>query len=252
MVNVKTQIATSDTKTITIRGHDLVEDLIGQRSFTDMIFFLVCGRMPTARQSKLLDACLVTLAQHGWTPTSIIARLAFDSVPSQAQVAIAAGLLAVGDVFVGTIEGCARILAQGIHAPDRSGFCRQVVAEHRSAHKSVPGFGHPFHKPDDPRPPKLFAVARDLGFAGSYIELLQLLGAELDRVAGRHVTINATGAVAAVLLEIEISPEHMRSIGVISRSAGLAGHLAEEQRNHAARTIWSIVEEQIPYESTPP
>jgi citrate synthase len=96
---------------ITVRGRDLVHDLMGRHSFTDMIYFLLRGRMPTASQTRVLDACLVTLMEHGWTPTSIIARLAIDSVPGQAQVGIAAGLLAVGDVFVGTMEGAGRILA---------------------------------------------------------------------------------------------------------------------------------------------
>lgn len=249
---IKTHIATSDATSITVRGHDLVNDLIGKRSFTEMIYFLVCGRMPTANQARVLDACLITLMEHGWTPTSIIARLAIDSVPNQAQVGVAAGLLAIGDVFVGTMEGCGKLLAAGIDEPDKAAYCRKVVAEHRAAKKSLPGFGHPFHKPDDPRPPRLFAVARELGVSGRYIDLLQLLGVELDRAAGRHLTINATGAIGALLLEIDIPPDAIRSMAVISRAGGLAGHLVEERQTHAARKIWQLVEEHIPYEAPKP
>jgi citrate synthase len=245
---IKTHIATSDATSITVRGRDLVHDLMGRYSFTDMIYFLIRGRMPTANETRVLDACLVTLMEHGWTPTSIIARLAIDSVPGQAQVGIAAGLLAVGDVFVGTMEGAGRILAEGISKPDPLAWCRDVVADHRARRAALPGFGHPFHKPDDPRPPRLFAIAREAGCDGRYIGLLQQLSAELDRAMGRHLTINATGAIAALLLEIDLPPHVMRSIATISRAGGLAGHLAEEHDTHAARRIWQLAEEHIPYE----
>jgi citrate synthase len=248
MTEFKTNIATSDAKSITVRGKDLVNDLMGKLSFTAMTYFLVAGRMPIDSQVCVLDACLVTLMEHGWTPTSIIARLAADSVPGQSQVGIAAGLLAIGDVFVGTMEGCGRILAEGLKHPDKNVYCRDVVADYRNRKKPMPGFGHPFHKPDDPRPPRLFTIAREAGCTGNAITLLQTLSKELDRAAGRHLTINATGAIAALLLEIDLTPDVMRSIAVISRSAGLAGHLVEEQRNPSARRIWQLAEEHIPYE----
>jgi citrate synthase len=248
MSDIRTHIATSDATSITVRGRDLVHDLMGKCSFTAMVYFLLRGRTPSEAQTKVLDACLVTLMEHGWTPTSMIARLTIDSVPSEAQVGIAAGLLAVGDVFVGTMEGAGRILSAGVDAQDPTAYCCEVVAAHRAQRKPLPGFGHPFHKPDDPRPPRLFEIAREAGCGGRYIALLQTLSAELDRIIGSHVTINATGAIAALLLEIDLQPEVMRSIAVISRSGGLAAHLAEEHETHAARRIWQLVEQHIPYE----
>ena len=123
--------------------------------------------------------------EHGWTPSSIIARLAIDSVPGQAQVGIAAGLLAVGDVFAGTMEGTGRILAEGIGKPDAQAYCREVVASYRARRLALPGFGHPIHKPDDPRTPRLFEIAQEAGCEGRYMRLLQLLSAEVDRALGR-------------------------------------------------------------------
>lgn len=252
MDQIKTNIATSDATSITVRGRNLVNELIGKHSFTEMVYFLLRDRMPTISETRVLDACLVTLMEHGWTPASIIARLAIDSVPDQAQLGIAAGLLAVGDVFLGTMECCGRILADGSNHTDPDAYCREVVADNRARRKPLPGFGHPFHKPDDPRPPRLFAIAREAGCGGRYITLLQRLSAELDRAMARHITINATGAIAALLLEIGLPPEVMRGIAVISRAGGLPGHLAEEHRTHAARRIWQLVEENIPYEEPKP
>lgn len=245
---MKTSIATSDASTITIRGESLVDDLIGKRSFTEMVYFLLQHRHPTASEVKVLDACLVTLMEHGFTPGALVARMVADSVPEQVQVPMAAGLLTVGSVFVGTMEACAAILEQGISAPDRAVYCEQVAHEHLAAKKLLPGFGHPFHKPDDPRTPRLFAVAREAGVAGSYIELLELLSAAVDKAAGRHLTINATGAIGALLLEIAIAPDIMRAIAVISRCGGLAGHIVEERATHSARHIWRLADQHIPYE----
>ena len=243
----QTNIATSDKTTITVRGKSLVDELIGHRTFTETMYFALVHRLPTPGETMVLDACLVTLMEHGWTPSSIVTRLMADSTPGQAQVAIAAGLLAVGDVFAGTMDGCARLLVAGVDAPDVGTWCRETVAHHRSNRLPMPGFGHPFHKPEDPRPPRLFQVAQDAGLSGRYIALLQRLGTEIDGAYGRHLTINATGAIAALLLEIGVPPVAMRAVAVVSRAGGLAGHLVEEQQKPAAREIWRMTEHGIPY-----
>ena len=91
-----TSICTSDLTSITVRGRDLVNELVGELSFTEMLYFLSCGRKPDAGQVKVLDACLVTIMEHGINPSTIVARLIADTVPDEPQVAIAAGLLGVG------------------------------------------------------------------------------------------------------------------------------------------------------------
>ena len=249
----QTGIAHSDATSITIREHSLVDDLIGQRSFTEMLYFLTVHRMPTATETCVLDACLVTLMEHGFTPTSIIARLVIDSVPGEVQVAMAAALSSIGGVFVGTMEGCARILQTGLdEGGDLDAYCQRVVDEHRATKRALPGFGHPFHKPDDPRSPKLFAIAREAGVGGKYIDLLERLSTTFDRALGKHMTINATGAIGALLLEIDIPVEILRGIAVVSRAGGLLGHIREEQQRHSARRIWKLTEENIPYVADTP
>lgn len=249
---VQTRIATSNANSVTIRGKSLVDDLIGHHSYTEMVYFLTCGRMPCASETRILDACLVTLMEHGFTPGALVARLTADSVPDQVQVAMAAGLLTVGSVFVGTMEGCATLLLEGMAASDRVEWCAATAASYLDNKRPLPGFGHPFHKPDDPRSPRLFAVAREAGAKGEFIELLQQLSRAIDAHAGRHLTINATGAIGALLLEIGIPIDVMRAMAVISRCGGLAGHILEERATHSARIIWKLTEENIPYEGEYP
>lgn len=246
---MRTRIATSDASSITVRGHDLVDDIIGRYGFTEMLYFHLTNRFPTPEQARILDSCLVTLMEHGITPSSLIARLVADSVPNQMQVAVAAGLTVVGDVFVGTMEGCAAILKRGVdQGGDPDIFCRQVVEEHHASGRRLPGFGHPFHKPDDPRTPKLFAFARTQGVGGRYIAMIERLSAALDASAGRHQTINATGAVAALLLEIDLPADMFRGVALVSRCGGLLAHVQEERREPSARRIWGLVEENMDYE----
>jgi citrate synthase len=248
MTDYSTRIATSDASSITIRGLDLMRDLIGECTFTEATYFSMCARMPTRAQTIVLDACLVTLMEHGFTPSSLITRFVIDSVPEEVQVAMAAGLSAVGSVFVGTMEGCAIILKQGIErGGDLDDHCARVVAEHRAARKPLPGFGHPHHKPDDPRSPRLFDVALKAGVDGRYIDLLQRLGTAFDAAVGRHMTINATGAIGALLLEIDVPVEIMRGVAVVSRASGLMAHIREEREQHTARYVWQLAADNIPY-----
>ena len=222
---------------------------MGKKSFTEMIYFLICGRMPDEAQTRVLNVCLVTMMEHGWTPTSIITRLAIDSVPDEVQVAMAAGLLSVGPVFAGTMEGCAQVLEQGVaRGADPDAYCVEVVQQHRAERRALPGFGHRSHKPDDPRSPVILATAKEAGCSGRYVDLLLRLGSAVDVAYGKHLTINATGAIAAVLLEIGIPAAAMRGIAVISRAGGLLGHIVEERERHAARAIWQLAREHIPYE----
>ena len=245
---VTTHIAAVRPKGVTIRGLDLVDDIIGKLSFTQMTYFLCTGVLPNPAQARVLDACLVTLMEHGWTPSSIIARVVADSVPEDSQVAIAAGLLSLGPIYAGTSEACAKLLQAGVAAPDRDVFCAEAVRELRSRRAPIPGFGHPLHKPDDPRTARLLAIAEEAGVAGRYVDVLLRLGLAVDATFGRHITINATGAIGALLLEIGLEPGVMRGLAVVSRASGLVGHVAEEHRTHAARALWAFAEHEIPYE----
>ena len=248
MPNPTTKIAHHTAEAIYVRGANLVDDLIGKLTFTEMMYFQLLGARPTPAQAKILDAVLVTLMEHGITPSTIVSRLIYDSCPEAVQAAVAAGLLGVGSTFVGTMEGCAANIEEILAAPEGEAARAKVIAQRvRAAKQPIPGFGHPHHKPDDPRSPRLIAVAEEAGVPGRHIRALRLLAKEVDAAWGRHLTINATGAIAALLGEIGVPREVMRGIAVVSRSAGLVGHILEEQRDPSARRMWDAVSENIPY-----
>jgi citrate synthase len=244
-----TKIATSTATDIVVRGKSLCDDLIGKLTFTEMIYFQILGRRPTPQQAAVVDACLVALMEHGLTPSAIATRLVYGSAPEAMQGAVAAGLLGVGGRFVGTVEGCAVLLARIAAAPDPRAEAAAVVAESAVSRTPLPGFGHDVHIPDDPRTPRLFAVAREHGIAGRHVAALELLGAALDGAKRRHITINATGAVAAALADAGVPAEILRGFALISRCAGLVGHVHEEQRDPAMRAMWQAAGDAIPYDN---
>jgi len=243
-----TKIAHHTAQAIYIRGASLVDDLIGKLTFTEMMYFQLLGVKPTPAQAKVLDAVLVTLMEHGITPSAIATRLIYDSCPEAIQAAVAAGILGVGSTFIGTMEGCAANLEEILSSPgNESDIAKAIAQRFRAAKMPIPGFGHPHLRPDDPRSPRLIAIAEEAGVPGRHIRALRLLAKEVDAAWGRHLTINATGAVAALLGEIGVPQEVMRGIAVVSRAAGLVGHIREEQLDPAARHIWGVVDAAVPY-----
>jgi citrate synthase len=245
-----TSIAVSTPDDIIVRGRSLCHDLMGTLNFTEMMCFQILGRVPDAAQRAVVDASLLALMEHGLTPSVLATRLVYSSAPEALQGAVSAGLLAVGSRFVGTVEGCAALLERMIGsgpASDPATEATRIVAEHRAARQPVPGFGHNLHVPDDPRTPRLFALARQHGVAGPRVAALEALSAALDQALGRHLTINATGAVAAVLGDVGVPAAIMRGFVLVARCAGLVGHIHEEQQSPAMSSIWEAAERAVPY-----
>jgi citrate synthase len=228
---VRTDIASSDLHHIRIRGLDLTADVIGKMSFGEVVFLLVGGRVPDAQELRLVDAVLVSLVEHGLTPSAMIARVTYSVAPESIQGAVAAGLLGVGGVVLGSMEDCGRLLTR-IHDEVSGGSSQadsitRIVDEYRKAGKRIPGIGHAIHTEGDPRTPRLYALAEECGYRGAHLAALEeLAGAAASR--GKNLPINVTGAVAAILLELGVPWQLHRGFALISRSAGLVAHVGEE------------------------
>lgn len=235
------------------RDADLVQDLLGQRSFTEVLLMQILGRTPRPVDLRITDAVLIVLMEHGLTPSAISTRLVYMSAPENLQGAVAAGLLAVGSSFVGTMENCSRLLDRIAAAADPAAEAAAIAREHRERGQAMPGFGHHLHKPVDPRAYKLLELAdAEPELPGTRLRALRTLSAAVDAQAGRAITLNATGAVAALLGELGVPTGVMRGFAVISRAAGLVAHIVEEQQSPSGRFIWETVEAAMPFADTPP
>ena len=243
-----TRLCTHTLTSLHYRDADLVEDLMGKKTFTEVMLMQILGRTPRPVDLRITDVVLIVLMEHGLTPSAIATRLIYMSAPENLQGAVSAGLLAVGSSFVGTMENCARLLDRILAAADPDAEALEIARHYKGLKSPVPGFGPHLHKPVDPRAYKLLELGRaEPELAGDKLRALESLSKAVDSVAGRPITLNATGAVAALLGEIGVPTNVMRGFAVISRAAGLVAHIVEEQNSPSGRFIWDTVEHAIPY-----
>ncbi|HEY8840878.1 MAG TPA: citryl-CoA lyase [Candidatus Dormibacteraeota bacterium] len=245
---LKSGMGSSTADRITVRGHDLVEDIIGKVSLGDMAFLELKGRLPSREESTVFNALAVTLVEHGMTPSAIATRLTYFGAPESLQGAVAAGLLGIGDRFGGSVEEAARTLQEALEeagpSSDTSALARQVVAAHKESKRPIAGLGHPIHKPIDPRTPRLFGIAAANGFSGRFVQLMEAISAEASRSYGRDLPVNATGAIGAIASELEIPWRVTRGLAVMARAIGLVAHVQEELEEPLAAEIWSRIDEE--------
>lgn len=244
---IRSDIGGGDASRITIRGHDLVDDLIDRHDFVDVICLELLGQFPPPPMRRMVNALLVASSDHGLTPSVIAARLTLHGAPESLQGAVAAGLLGAGSRYLGTAETAAELFAATLAdspsiEPERA--AADLVAARRAARLAIPGIGHPLHSDTDPRTEKLLAVAAACGFAGRYVALARAIAATASEVLGRTLPLNAAGASAAIILDMNLPPSFAKVIALIGRTGGLLAHLLEEQRLPIAQSIWDEVEAQ--------
>jgi citrate synthase len=227
----RTAIVETGDGRIRLRGYD-VASLMTRATFTDTLFLLHRGELPTPDQRALLDAILVGVADHGsGAPSCAAARIAASGNRQSLSAAVAAGLLAVGDEHGGAGSACMELIAAGIararsEALSLEDAAARVVAETRAAGGRVPGLGHRTHSVD-PRTTVLFDLARQRKVAGDGIAFLEAVEAALHD-QGKALPINVDGALAAVLHDMGFPPPFGKLVFLVGRVAGLTAEVAEE------------------------
>ena len=250
-----TSLGTSDADTITLLGRSLADDLMGKVGFGELTLWMVTQRRPTQSEVRVFEAVLVALADHGFTPTAIAARLTYLSAPDSLQGALAAGLLGGGSRFLGVTEDAgqflAGVLAEADEIPvDDAGYdalALAAVQRARAASKFVPGLGHPVHKVRDPRTPVLITIADEEGLRGPHLRLFEAIGRVHPQVLGRTLPLNGAGTCGAVLADLGLPLSLLRGFALLARAAGLLGQLAEEQRTPIANDIYMSVDRNATY-----
>jgi citrate synthase len=249
-----TSIGTSDATSISVLGHDLAGELMGKVGFGELAFWLVTRRRPTPGEVRMFEAVLVALADHGFTPTAIAARLTYLSAPDSLQGALAAGLLGGGSRFLGVTEDTGRFLAAVLaneELPDDNegwdALARKAVTAQKSAGRFVPGLGHPVHKEGDPRTPVIIQIAHEEGVYGPHLALFEAIGRTAPSVLGRTLPLNGAGVCGAALADLGLPIELLRGFALLARAAGLLGQLAEEIRRPIANDIYLEVDRKAEY-----
>jgi citrate synthase len=230
---------------VEVRGRDLTGDLMGRLTFSEYFHLLLTGEEPTEEQRYFLDLLLVAIAEHGMMPTNVAARMTLAADPGSLQGAVAAGILGAGPVVLGTAEECARLLEQA-RASGRTPV--EIARETHAAGGKVPGFGHPVHKPVDPRAERILELADAHGVSGPHVALARGLRDAVAETWDRPLTMNVSMPIAAVMLDLGFPSSAVKAVPILARTAGLLAHLAEEQEQPLGFRMARAAEEAIEYE----
>ena len=205
---------TSDTKRFRMRGKDVLTEVVGVKSFAETFYLLVTGRDLPENHVRTFDACMVILMDHGITPTALVARMVHDSLPDDVQMPMIAGAMMVGNKFAGTMAGAGAVFREGAaHDGDKRDWAAGVVQRFREQKKFIPGYGHPYYFPTE----------------------------EIEKARGKPLTLNVTGALGAVLNEVDFPVETMRAVAAVGRAAGLIGHIREEMENPIVPSVVEFI-----------
>jgi citrate synthase len=249
-------ISTSNQDTILVRGRDLAGTLIGSIGFTEHFWLLLTGALPSATQRRVLDATLVAIAEHGLVPSVQAARMTLAAAPEALQGAVAAGILGCGSVILGSSEAAGQlfiqIAAEIAAGADIDAAVTRVVGEYRAARRAIPGYGHPLHKQADPRALRLFQVASEAGSSGTHAAIAHAVERLLPQLIGRPLSLNVSGAIPAVLLDVGYPPAALKGVPILARTASLIAHLLEERTRPIGFVLSHAAAQAITYDGELP
>ncbi|MGZ4382853.1 MAG: citryl-CoA lyase [Gaiellaceae bacterium] len=250
-----TRISQASPDRVEVRGRDLCGDLMGRLSFTEYFHLLLTGREPTGDQRFFLDLLLVAIAEHGLMPTNVAAQMTFAADPGSLQGAVAAGILGCGPVLLGTAESCAELLEEAQRRVTAGAAPAAAALDlARAVHASggrLPGFGHPVHRPLDPRAERILELAEARAVSGAHVLLARSFRDAAAEAWGKPLTMNVSMPIAAVLLDLGFSSPTVKAIPILARTASLLAHLAEEQQQPVGLLLAAQAEEAVAYERGP-
>jgi citrate synthase len=248
-----TSIATSDPTSITVRGLNLCDDIIGKWDFTSYFWFLVTGQQPTEKQLFFANVVLCAIAEHGLVPSVVVSRMTIAAAPEAFHGAVAAGLLGCGSVVLGSAEVAGQFYARMVKtAADTSQTPAATALEGlralRAEKKAIPGFGHPEHSQGDPRAIRMLGLAREHGIEGAHIAMLYTIRDVVPDVINRPLPINVNGAIPAIMLDIGFPLAALKGISLLARTASIIGHLQEESERPIGFMMAGAAADRIDYD----
>ncbi len=227
----RTSIIDMEPGRIALRGTP-IQELIGALSFAEMIWLMVRRDRPTAAQARLFEAALVSAVDHGPQAPSIAAARMAVTCGLDLNNAMASAVNMLGDVHGGAGEQAVELYHLVARTPgDVSAALDQWIAERG---KIIPGFGHRFHQPVDPRAPRLMALVEEAVAAGAcsgtYRAIALQIEEDLARRKSRPIPMNIDGATAVIYAELGFAPPLARGLFCLSRSVGILAHAWEQMQ----------------------
>ncbi len=258
---MRTHLGKAELDRVLVRGVDLTGELLGRTTYTEMLGIVLLGRRPAPEETRMLDALLVVLVEHGLVKPVVTARFVYSNAPESLQAAVAASILGAGSRHLGSSEWCAEVLqtamprdvAAPLEGPPPGpevieALAAAIVEDHASRQARVPGIGHRTHAEGDPRAVRLFEIAGETGTYGPYCRLLDRVAELAGQRAGRPLPVNVTGAIAAIASDMGFRWEITRGFALIGRVLGALGHIQEEMDEPIADRLIRQIQRSVEYD----
>ena len=230
-LNWTTSITEIKPNEVRLRGYR-IDELMGELTFGQAVFLLLKGELPSQEVGLLMDAILVCSIDHGASPPSALAARTSASTGAPMNAAVAAGLLSINRYHGGAIENCMAVVETGLNRTTATGravpeVAHELVSEYRAENRRIAGLGHRIHT-EDPRTRKLFLLAEEAGVSGTGVEMLEAIQEALA-ASGKDLPINVDGAIAALLVDLDLPREIANAFFMMARVPGLVAQVHEEQ-----------------------
>ncbi|WP_299525161.1 citryl-CoA lyase [uncultured Methanobrevibacter sp.] len=232
---LRTAISNVEPNKLVTRGYNQ-RDLIEKIRYSDMVFLLLKGRLPSIKEGKLFNHVLVSFCDHGVTPPSTQTARLVTSSGSPLNVAVAGALLSFGHKHAGAIEKTMELYQSKINSLMLTGdvdidnkqiasLAIDIYNEYVGKNTKIPGFGHRYHD-IDPRADKLMDIVIKEGCVGPHVKLA--LAIEDLLYQKKHIHLNVDGANAAILSDLGFDPSLGLGVFIIGRVPGIIAHIHEE------------------------
>lgn len=254
---MRTRLGRAEPDRVLVRGRDLTAELLGETTFTQMVGLILLERIPDARETRMLDALLVVLVEHGLVKPVVAARFVYSNAPESLQAAVAASLLGAGSRHLGSSEWAARMLQEAlgplardaaVDDPLIESAATTIVDGYAARKERVPGIGHRTHPGGDPRAERLFAIARETDTFGPHARLLLRVATLAGERRGAPLPVNVTGAIAAIASDLGFRWQITRGFALIGRTLGALGHIQEEMDDPISDELVRGIQRSVDYE----
>lgn len=239
---------------ISFRGSP-IEDLMEAKSFSQMMLLVILGKNLTPEEAKLFEVAMVMSVDHGpQAPSIAIARMSSTCGISINNV-LASAINVLGDNHGGAGQGCAELfyaIAREMNTgtPMQRSVADGLAAQRAKHGKTIPGYGHRFHKKSDPRALKTVEIVescvRDGHISGVFKDIALEVQRQISQGKSMPIPMNVDGAAAIIFCELGIPAPLCRGLFCLARGVGILAHAWEEMQS-GTKNKGPIPRDFIPY-----
>ncbi|MYS84009.1 citrate synthase [Embleya scabrispora] len=204
------------------------------RALAERLWPKLTARPATPARLRLLNAALVSMADHDLAVSTLAARVA-ASARADVYAVVSAGLGVVDGRHHGAAIGLAhRFLRDAL---DPAGGPTIAVADRLRAGEHLPGLGHVLYVDRDPRADLVLDLLREQARDDDRVARVTSAVDALTRetAARENMFANVDLALAALTHALDMRPDAGEAIFAIARSIGWLAHALEEYQQPGLR-----------------